>query len=140
MSLAAEPAPTPTDEFAQSAQLAYPDLAPAPASVRVLRRDAGARTTRALRTLGACWGLAVAAVFLPLLHFVLVPGLLVLGPVLAWSRLHEAHSLLRAEGPCPACAVPQRFKLGQRWRERTLVRCEACGRSLELQLPAEPGA
>ena len=126
--------------IAHEGSLVYPDRAPAPARVAVRRRDARQRTLRALKTLAACWGLAVAAVFLPVLHFVLVPGLLVLGPVLAWSRWREAHSLLLAEGDCPACAVRQHFTLGQRWRERTMLRCESCGRSLELMLPPEPAS
>jgi hypothetical protein len=119
-------------------RFAYPDRAPAPARVLARHRDRAARTTRAVQALAGCWVLAVAAVFLPLLHFVLVPGLLVLGPALAWRRLHEAETLVLAEGACPACGAPQRFALGSPWRARTLLRCEACGRAIELLLPPSP--
>ncbi|HTR97909.1 MAG TPA: hypothetical protein VMH61_08410 [Candidatus Acidoferrales bacterium] len=125
-----------TEEHAGS--FLYPDRPPMPASVRVESRDRRARLVRAARTLGACWGLAVVAIFLPVLHFVLVPLLLVLGPALGWSRLNEAHSLLRASGSCPGCGGALELKLGQRWRERTMLRCPACGRGIELRLPAEP--
>ena len=116
----------------------YPDRDSTPVRVSSVHRAPPARAIRAVKTLGACWGLALVAVFLPLLHWVLVPGLLVLGPALAYARLHEADTLTRAEGHCPACAATQVFTLGQRWRERTVLRCEACGRRIELALPAKP--
>lgn len=132
------PAGDAKDVFVQAAMLLYPDRPSSSVDVQVRHRDARQRTTRALATLAACWGLAIVAVFLPLLHFILVPGLLVLGPVLAWSRWHEGNTLLSATGPCPGCEVAQRFSLGQPWRERTMLRCESCGRRLELRLPAVP--
>ena len=72
------------------------------------------------------------AVFLPVLHFVLVPLLLLGGPVLAFHKLHEAMTLLAASGACPACAAPQAQLLDSAARERLVLRCEACGRALEL--------
>jgi hypothetical protein len=118
--------------------LAYPGREGSGARVRVRHRDRRGRMLRAGRTLTACWGLAIVAVFLPVLHFVLVPGLLLLGPALAWAKLHEADTLLAVEGPCPACAAPLHATPGQPWRERTLLRCDACGRRLELVLPPSP--
>jgi len=120
------------------ATLEYPGRAAAAARVGVRHRDRRDRALRAAITLAACWGLAVAAVFLPLLHFVLVPGLLVLGPVLAWSRLHEERTLVRVDGTCPACALALHEKLVHPWRERTLVRCDGCSRQLVLVLAGAP--
>jgi hypothetical protein len=120
------------------ATLTYDGSEPSRIRVRALHRDGPARASRAVRTWAACWGLAVAAVFLPVLHFILVPLLLLAGPALAWGRLHEAASLVSAEGACPACGASQRFTLGDTWRERTALRCEACGRRIELVLPASP--
>lgn len=102
--------------------------------VRVLWRERRERLLRAAGTLATCWALAVVAVFLPLLHFVLVPGLLLLGPALAWARLREERTLLGVDGACPACAAPVREALSQPWRERTLLRCDACSRQLTLVL------
>lgn len=109
-----------------------------PADVRVLLRGRRECILRAAGTLATCWALAVVAVFLPLLHFILVPGLLLLGPALAWARLHEDSTLLGVDGACPACAAPLREALSQPWRERTLLRCHACSRQLTLVL-APPG-
>lgn len=71
--------------------------------------DAPERTSRAVRALATCWGLAVLAVFLPVLHFVLVPSLLVAGPVVALSRLRERCTVRGASGTCPACGAAQSF-------------------------------
>ena len=134
-------APQPADAAVRdhAAALEYPDRADTAASVRVRHRDRRERSLRAVRTLAACWGLAVLAVFLPVLHFILVPGLLLLGPAMAWSRLHEARTLLGADGACPACALPLHLKLGQPWRGRTILRCDGCGRRLTLVLPPAAG-
>ena len=114
----------------------YPDREPSRARVQALHRDAGGRTARAVRTWAICWGLAVVAVFLPVLHFVLVPALLAAGPLLGWQALREHVTLVRAEGHCPGCGAVQQFTLGTGWRERTILRCEACGRRIQLVLPS----
>jgi hypothetical protein len=136
VTIAPDPVDAPIRDHA--AALEYPGRADAAASVRVRHHDRPGRTVRAARTLAACWGLAIAAVFLPVLHFVL-PALLLLGPALAWSRLHEAHTLLGVRGACPACALALHLKLGQPWRERTILRCDGCGRRLTLVLGPAPG-
>ncbi len=134
------PRENPADLREHEGALAYPDRSSSPARVTARHRDARARTARAAATWAAGWGMAVAAVFLPVLHFILVPLLLVAAPALAWQRLHEAATLVRAEGDCPACAAPQRFTLGGPWRPRTAMRCEGCGRRIELVLPDTPPA
>jgi len=122
----------------QAGTFTYHDRTPTLATARVRVRDRRARVVRAVKTLAAGWGLAVAAVFLPVLHFVLVPALLIGGPVFALMRLGEARSLLTAAGACPACGAGQSFTLREAWRERTPLRCEACGRAIELRLPPAP--
>jgi len=65
--------------------------------------DEKARLKRALKMLGLCWAGALAAVFLPIVHFVLVPGLF-LGGVFLAVYMHGIHSLvLGGEGVCPNC-------------------------------------
>ena len=122
--------------YACAGVLCYPGREPAPAIVRMQPRDRRARIARALRTLAACWGLAIAAVFVPVLHFVLVPSLLVAGPLLSLQKLGEAQSMLSAAGACPACGAPQEFPLARPWRARVSLRCTACGRAIALETPA----
>lgn len=128
----------PGDVRTHEGVLTYPDRPAAQATVRARHRDAKARFTRAVMTWAAGWGLAVAAVFLPLLHFVLVPLLLIGGPALAWQRMREAATLVDAHGACPACGAERTIALGGAWRERTPLRCEGCGRGLMLELPPAP--
>src|SRR5688572_16513805 len=94
-----------------AAALRYPGKPDSPALARVKRYDRAARMQRTVRTLGAGWGLAVAAVFLPVLHFVLVPALALGAPLLALQRWGEAAVLVGASGDCPACGQPQDWKL-----------------------------
>jgi hypothetical protein len=116
--------------------LEYPDRPATPARVGVRHHRPRERTLGALRMLATCWSLAVAAVLVPVLHFILVPGLLLLGPALAWSRLQEDRTLVYVEGACPACGRVSRDKLMKPWRERTLLRCDGCHRQVALVLEA----
>lgn len=95
------------------------------------------RLVAALQALAGFWLAAIAAVFLPLLHFVLVPSLLLLGPLMFFWKLRESVTLLGADGPCPACGVPIAHRVQLPAAQHTQVRCEACGRSVDLAIPAE---
>lgn len=62
------------------------------------------RMKRAVARLGAVWGAAILSVAIPILHFVLVPGLLLLGPVVAVLAFRarvraDVHSGI----DCPKC-------------------------------------
>jgi hypothetical protein len=61
------------------------------------------RVLRALSRLGSCWALAVPCVLIPLLHFVLVPGLVLVGPVLAALAFRATVVVKTAQVPCPKC-------------------------------------
>ncbi len=56
---------------------------------------------RAWKALGLFWGLAVITVFIPIAHFFLVPGFLIAGPVVAYSRYRAKDTMERANGKCP---------------------------------------
>jgi hypothetical protein len=64
------------------------------------------RGLRALKILGILWGLAVVTVFIPVAHFVLVPGFLIAGPVMAVQRYRTGESVEGATGVCPTCGQP----------------------------------
>ena len=115
----------------------YPGHEPTAAVVRLRRVNKRGRLMAALKALGGCWLAAVAAVFVPLLHFILVPSLLLLGPAMFFWKLGEHVTLLSADGPCPACGAPIAHRVKLRAAERTQVRCDACGRGVELAIPSE---
>lgn len=99
------------------------------------RRD---RVRRAVLGWAACWGAAIAAVFLPLLHFVLVPALLIAGPMLGMARLGEKRTITRISGPCPECGGEISLKPGG--SAANVVRCDHCRRAVEWAIPAEAPA
>ncbi len=61
------------------------------------------RMARGLAALGICWGLAAVTLFIPIAHFVLVPGFLIAGPVAGFMRYRLAETLEEVTGECPTC-------------------------------------
>lgn len=118
---------------ATAAVLAYPGHADTPVRLHEVQWTRAQRTQRALQALGLCWAAAVAAVFLPVLHFVLVPALLLAGPIAALARYREARSLLGYEGVCPACSAALVERRALPSHEEVALRCDACGRGLVLR-------
>jgi hypothetical protein len=74
-----------------------------PGILHVRHFDGRKRLLRALGVLGACWGVGLATVIIPLVHFVVPPVMLVLGPVLAWRRYQVRMQNERVTGSCPSC-------------------------------------
>jgi hypothetical protein len=102
----------------------------------VQERSLGARAGRAALALGAAWILAVPAVFLPVAHFALVPGLLVGGVVLAAMRLAETRTLARVRGVCPRCHAQLDVSPGGRFRLPRAVQCVHCRNELTMAVRA----
>jgi hypothetical protein len=91
------------------------------------------RIRRAAPAFGAGALLALIALPLPLVHFVLVPGALVLGLVAGALRLNQREIIRSAEGSCPYCGTPQRLGLaGRVFRLPREVFCDKCRRPLDL--------
>lgn len=77
--------------------------------------------------------LALIALPIPLVHFVLVPSALLLG--LGWGalRLGQREIFSSAEGVCPFCGTEQRLGLaGRGFRLPRRVFCRNCRRELDL--------
>lgn len=110
------------------------------ATATIVRHSLGRRAARALVVLGACWGLALVAVFIPLAHFLLVPGLFVLGVILATSRAREAWSIVTMQGQCPRCRLEQTLTSARRVRGQWVVHCPNCKNELALTIEPGPGA
>lgn len=103
------------------------------AAVAIVRhRSLASRLGRAGVGLGFAWLLAFPAIFLPVLHFVLVPGLLLGGVVLAAQRLREDQTLARVEGRCPRCGATLDATPGGRFRLPRSVQCVHCKNTLTL--------
>ena len=61
------------------------------------------RLTRALKFGGMTWAAAVICVVLPLVHFVLVPSLLIAGPFVAIWNFRRKSIVEGGSGTCPFC-------------------------------------
>ena len=91
------------------------------------------RAMRAAVALVALWAVAVACIFIPVAHFVLVPAFAMAGVVLAGFRLREGSSLMGAEGMCPRCQVQKTFPPSGRYADGGTVHCDGCGSLLEVK-------
>src|SRR3954452_15687464 len=93
----------------------------------------GQRLRRAGVALAAGGALALIALPIPLVHFVLVPGALLLGLIFAALRLNQRQVIRSAKGSCPYCGTHQRLGLtGRVFRLPREVFCDKCRRPLDL--------
>ena len=90
---------------------------PARGTVTIREFNREQRMRRALAALGQWWGVALACVFIPVAHFVLVPSFLLYGVWQFFQRLGTA-------------------ELAPRWRAPQPVTCKQCHRGLRLALPS----
>lgn len=96
------------------------------ATAVLVSQNPGQRLVRAIAILAGCWAAAIASVFIPVAHFLLVPGFAVLGVALAVFRGRERERLLGVHGVCPRCGRAQELGRGERQGDRTWVTCPAC--------------
>jgi hypothetical protein len=97
------------------------------------------RLKRAATIFGLGLLLALIAIPIPLVHFILVPGALLLGTVLAAARLSQGDIFRGAHGRCPFCAADQSFTVMGRFRLPKKLFCASCQRELVLEEPtSEP--
>jgi hypothetical protein len=96
------------------------------ATAVLVSQNPGQRLVRAIAILVGCWAAAIASVFIPVAHFFLVPGFVVLGVALAVYRGRERERLLGVHGVCPRCGREQELGRGERQGGQTWVTCPAC--------------
>jgi hypothetical protein len=107
--------------------------APTEAQVTVESLSLRARLARGAAVAGGGLALAVIALPIPLVHFVLVPAALLLGITFGSIRLGQREIFSSAEGACPFCGTRQRLGLaGRVFRLPRRVFCSNCQRELDL--------
>lgn len=116
------------------ARFRYPGKEDSPAVVTLRHRNRRDRLVAVLKTWAISWLAAIAAVFLPVLHFILVPSLLIGGPLYALAQGNEHTTLMRASGKCPACDGAVELTQKRRAVPAVAFRCDRCGRPLELAI------
>jgi hypothetical protein len=109
--------------------------------VRILSLAPSGRVARAAKMLALMWALAIVSILVPGLHFILVPGFLVAGPVLAFKVARERSVVLGGEGTCPACGQFVQMPRGaEEWPQTDVcLHCQAFLRIEELQVSSDRG-
>lgn len=99
----------------------------------VIRRDLSQseRTSRAGKIFGIFFGVALLTVFVPILHLILPPLLLIIGGVLAVGEYSGKGEMLSGEIVCPNCKKVMTLpKETEEW-PRT-QRCTGCSFTLKI--------
>jgi hypothetical protein len=110
---------------------------PAPARAEIAELSAVERMKRAAVIFGAFIAVALIALPIPIVHFVVVPAGLLLAVALGALRLREAEIFRGVEGRCPFCGTDQSFAILGRFRLPRQVDCASCRRRLTLEAPGE---
>jgi hypothetical protein len=113
---------------------------PQPVQAVIAEQTPGERFARTLTGLGMFWGLAVASVFIPVAHFILVPTFVVAGIVMAVKRAREDRRLLLVRGVCPRCGAVQELRPGGRFVDGRSFDCPKCHGTLTLAIASAPPA
>lgn len=108
---------------------------PTAARVQLSALSPGDRLKRAGAVFGMGLAAAMIAIPIPLVHFILVPGALLVGIVLALSRLRQHEIFRTANGRCPFCGTEQSFTVMGSFRLPKKLHCQACQRQLVLESP-----
>jgi len=87
---------------------------------------------RAAKSLLGIWLVAALCVFIPIAHFILVPGFLIAGVVAASRKLKLAEEGREASGECPTCHHPVTIDLEKSSELPQWRKCPDCGNNLEL--------
>ena len=110
---------------------------PSPAVVDVTTASPGQRFARAARSAAVLWAFAVGFVFVPGLHFVLVPTFLILGLIAGLRQLRATEVVAGVHGTCPRCGREQDFTAGNRLAPTWPLDCPLCHNTLTLTLESE---
>lgn len=90
------------------------------------------RFKRAAKAWTGCWIAAVLCVPLIGLHWFLVPGFLIAGPIMAYKRYHALFTSEKASGVCPVCHNDVTISLEPKERPELWKYCPSCNSPLHL--------
>ena len=92
------------------------------------------RVKRAVLGFSVMWLLGGVSVFFPIVHWVLVPGFFVLGPVVGILRFTEERELVSMHGSCPRCKVERDYQLRLRFNGKRSFTCDGCGNLIDIEI------
>ncbi len=91
------------------------------------------RTRSGAKMCLALWALALVSLFVPLVHFVLTPALLLAGPIAGWMRYRGIELSPLAELACPICHETIALQLVASVKLPHWADCTACGNPIQLR-------
>ncbi len=100
--------------------------------LHVTRYDKKERSKRALTMLGLCWLAAAGSIPIIIAHWVLVPGFLIAGPVLAYIRMNQAIVKEGISGKCPVQDQDIKIDMDPSENLPKWTYCPACKKSIQL--------
>jgi hypothetical protein len=119
-------------ETTQTYPLTGYSTTPTTATVTIRFFDRQERVRRAIKGLLTFWAVALGCIFIPVAHFLLVPGFGLYGIYTFFERLNADQIVLNAEGTCPDCGKAQKLDTTGRWRVPRTVPCRYCQRALRI--------
>lgn len=94
------------------------------------------RLWRALKSLCIFWLFAAISVLIPLLHFILVPVLLLLGPIMAGLAYRRPSRIIRSNLNCPNCDLKIEV-LSQSLDWPIQQKCAGCSKFIRLEVSSD---
>ena len=104
----------------------------------VVHFDGSERMARAGKGLAMAWGAALASVFIPVAHFLLVPGFFLAGLVVFVKRMRRKVVVDTVRGACPDCNHDQSFDTANDWGLPMHLTCANCSRLLTASHSKSP--
>ena len=104
-----------------------------PAEMHVTKFTPKEQKMRAIKSLLIFWAIAVACVPILIAHFLLVPGFIIGGIIVAKRRWNKSAEGIDASGACPACNNDICIKLDKNAELPQWHDCPECSDPLELQ-------
>ena len=96
----------------------------------VVHFDGRERMARAGKGLAMAWGAALVSVFIPVAHFLLVPGFFLAGLVVFVKKMRRSVVVDSVHGTCPDCKHEQAFDASTGWHLPMHLTCANCSRLL----------
>lgn len=91
------------------------------------------RLKRAFIAMLLCWLAGAVAVFIPILHFFLVPLLLIIGPILFYFKSKQQDAKEKVDGVCPSTQQVITLNLEANTKMPLWTYCPNCKKSLQIK-------
>lgn len=104
-----------------------------PGMLHVTTYNPRERIVRAAKAWAVCWVLALLALPIIGLHWILVPALVIAGVLLGYQRYRTTTINNKAEGRCPVCQAEIEIKLESGEHPPLWKYCPACKAPLSIE-------